>query len=51
MEEARSCTPVASSTGSYKLWYPEAGMLTMSYDKAETESWEKLPREIANKAR
>jgi iron(III) transport system substrate-binding protein len=33
---------------SYKLWYPEAGMSTMQYDKA-AERWEKLLREIGKK--
>jgi ABC-type Fe3+ transport system substrate-binding protein len=33
---------------SYKLWYPEAGMSTVQYDKA-AERWEKLLREIGKK--
>jgi len=33
----------------YKLWYPEAGMSTVQYDKA-AERWEKLLREIGKKA-
>ena len=33
---------------SYKLWYPEAGMSSTTYDKA-MEQWEKLLREIGRK--